>query len=122
MKHTIITFFLFSFLMTGCQSVTKAKPLDNESLSAIKHNKNMIHYTKGDLKKIYDEIRKTSFPDTPKISKLIFKDMKVFGFASPFSLNQFININKINKYRWPKNAVIGLFAHELSHMVSYERR
>ena len=48
--------------------------------------------------------------------------MIVFGMSSPFSLNLFININKINKYQWPKEAVIGLFADELSHMVSYERR
>ncbi|MFQ5913921.1 MAG: hypothetical protein ACE5JS_12120 [Nitrospinota bacterium] len=122
MKHTIIAFLLFSVLTTGCHSVTKSNPHDDESLSAIKQHKTMIHYSKSDLAKIYNELTKTSFIDTPKKSKLIFKDMKVFGYASPFSLNLFININKLNKYQWPKEAVIGLFAHELSHMVSYERR
>ena len=82
----------------------------------------MILYSKGDLERIYNELKEISFIDTPIKSKLIFKDMKVFGIASPFSLNLFININKINKYQWPKKAVIGLFAHELSHMVSYKRR
>ncbi len=122
MKHTIIAFLVFSLVTTGCHSVTKAKPQDNESLSAIKQDQTMILYSKSDFEKIYNELKKTSFIDTPKKSKLIFKDMQVFGYSSPFSLNLLININKINKYQWPKEAVIGLFAHELSHMVSYERR
>lgn len=34
----------------------------------------------------------------------------------------YVNINEINRYRWPKDAVRGLFASELSHLVSYKRR
>ena len=38
------------------------------------------------------------------------------------SLNLYIDIDRVNKYQWPEEAVIGLFAHELGHIVSYERR
>ena len=123
MKHTIIVFLVFSLLTTGCHSVAKANPHDNESLAAIKQNKTMKSYSKSDLEKIYNELKKTSFIDTPPKSQLIFKDLSpAFGMSHPFSLKLIIDIDGINRNKWPKEAVIGLFAHELAHMVSYERR
>jgi hypothetical protein len=85
-------------------------------------NKKAILYTENDLRKLYDDIKAKSFVDTPKKSQLIFEDLSpAFGMANPFSLNIIIDIDGLNKHQWPKEAVVGLFAHELSHMVSYER-
>ena len=83
----------------------------------------MGNYTKEDLRKIYSEIRSESFRDTFSKTGLRFKNISpVFGYSSPFSLNMYINIDGINRYNWPEDAVRGLFAHELSHMISYKRR
>ncbi len=105
----------------GCQSVTKS--ISNNDKGSLNMSENAIHYTKDDLNNIYNDIKAESFTDTPKDSQLIFKDLSpAFGMSHPFSLNLIIDIDGINKHQWPKEAVIGLFAHELSHMVSYERR
>ena len=83
----------------------------------------MGNYTENDLRKIYNEMRSASFEDTFDKTQLIFKHLKAaFGYSSPFNLNMYIDIDEINKYNWPEDAVRGLFAHELSHMVSYKRR
>lgn len=81
------------------------------------------NYSKDDLRTIYEDIRKSSFEDTYDETELIFKYVKGgFAYSSPFNLNLYINIDEINRYNWPEDAVRGLFAHELSHMVSYKRR
>ncbi len=83
----------------------------------------MGNYTEEDLRKIYNEIRSESFEDAFSKTGLRFKNISpVFGYSSPFSLKIYINIDGINRYNWPEDAVRGLFAHELSHMVSYKRR
>ncbi len=82
----------------------------------------MGNYTEHGLRKIYNEIRSASFEDTFDKTRLIFKDITVYGYSSPFVLDIFINIDEINRCNWPEDAVRGLFAHELSHQVSYKRR
>ncbi len=82
----------------------------------------MTTYSETDIEMMYEEIRTASYPDIFSKTKLIFKDIGVFGYASPFSLHVFINIDEVNKYDWPKDAVRGLLAHELAHQVSYKRR
>jgi hypothetical protein len=103
--------------------VSVTKTISNNDKVSLNMSNNVINYTKDDLNNIYNDIKAKSFTDTPKDSQLIFKDLSpFFGMANPFSLNLIIDIDGINKHHWPKEAVIGLFAHELSHMVSYERR
>ncbi len=123
MKYTILSIFIFTILSftVGCQSM--AKPTSNNEKVSSKMRGNATHYTEDDIYKIYNDIKSKSFADSPKGSKLIFKDLSpAFGMAHPFSLNLIVDIDGINKHQWPKEAVIGLFAHELSHMVSYQRR
>ena len=38
--------------------------------------------------------------------------MTVFGYSCPFVLDIFINIDEINRYNWPEDAVRGLFVHD----------
>lgn len=71
---------------------------------------------------MFKEVRESSFADIFSQTQLILKDLRVFGYSSPFTLNIFINTNDLNKYDWPENAVRGLLAHELAHQVSYKRR
>lgn len=127
MKHSVIAPLVYILLLfpTGCQSGTDPMLNNDQPASVIvaTPNKKVIHYTRKDLEKMYNDIKAKSFVDTPKKSQLIFKDLSpAFGMSHPFSLNLIIDIDGINKKKWPKEAVIGLFAHELSHMVSYERR
>ncbi len=82
----------------------------------------MGNYTQEDIQNMYNEIKRSSFRDIPDKSKLVFKDFKYFGFASPFSFNVLINIQKINSFNLPEEAVRGLIAHECSHQVSFIRR
>lgn len=87
------------------------------------HNKNdKKSYTEKELTDIFYKLKNRSFSELPEKTKIMFKEMKVLGFASPFSLNLFINIERINTFNWPKEALVGLFAHELSHIVSYTQR
>lgn len=79
-------------------------------------------YSRSELQALFKDLKEQSFTDTSETTELIFEDMYVLGYASPFSLNVFIDINRINSYQWPRDALIGLFAHELAHMVSYHRR
>lgn len=79
-------------------------------------------FSENEIRQMFKKIREESYKDIFSKTKLIFKDIKVFGYSSPFSLNIFINIGEINKYNWPKDAVRGLLAHELAHQVSYKRR
>ena len=81
-----------------------------------------IVYSRSELEAIFKRLKEQSFTDIRKNTALAFKGMEVLGYASPFSLNVFIDVDRLNEYQWPEKAVIGLFAHELSHMVSYERR
>jgi len=80
------------------------------------------NYTEEGIRKIFNEIKSASFADTFDKTGLIFKDIKIFGYSSPFSLNIYVNIDKINRHNWPEDAVKGLLAHELAHQVSYKRR
>ncbi len=126
MSHSIVVTLISIVLLiaTGC-TFNNGVLVNSEKTSSeiILAPNNSIHYTKKDLKKMYNDIKAKSFVDTPKKSHLIFKDLSpAFGMAHPFSLNLIIDIDGINKHQWPKEAVIGLFAHELSHMVSYEQR
>ncbi len=82
----------------------------------------VMEYSEENLRRIYEEVKEESFRDIFTGTELIFKDVGVFGYSSPFVLNIFINIDEINKFDWPEDAVRGLFAHELAHMVSYKRR
>jgi hypothetical protein len=82
----------------------------------------MKKYSKEDIQRIYNEIKKSSFNDLSENSRLVFKNFNYFGFASPFSLNVLINIHKINDCNLPEDAVKGLIAHEFSHQVSFLRR
>jgi hypothetical protein len=127
MTHSIVATLVYILLIfaTVCQSGTGSM-LNNDNPASVivgDPNKDAILYTKNDLEKIYNDIKAKSFVDTPKNSQLIFKDLSpAFGMAHPFSLNIIVDIDSINKHQWPKEAVVGLFAHELSHMVSYERQ
>ena len=81
-----------------------------------------LTYSSHDLNAIFNDLKAQSFADIGESTRLVFKDMKSLGYASPFTLNLHIDIDRINQYQWPKEAVTGLFAHELAHIVSYERR
>jgi len=111
MSYSLTTFFIFYFLATGCLFVQAAH-----------QSQAPRQYSKADIEQIYNELRQSSFDDISEKSRLVFKKMKIFGMSSPVSLRIYINIDKINKYQWPEDAVTGLLAHELSHMVSYQRR
>ncbi len=126
MKHLIVATlaFILHIFATGCHSGTASVlNIDKPSSEIVAtHKKNAILYTESDLKNIYNDIKAKSFVDTPKKSKLIFEDLSpAFGMANPFSLNLIVDIDGLNKHQWPREAVVGLYAHELSHMVSYER-
>ena len=79
-------------------------------------------YTTHDLNAIFNELTEQSFTNISETTELVFKKMESIGYASPFSLELYIDIDRINEYQWPKEAVIGLFAHELGHIASYQRR
>jgi len=79
-------------------------------------------YTSHDLNAVFNELTEQSFADIRDTTELVFKNMESLGYASPFSLDLYIDIDRINEYQWPKEAVIGLFAHELGHIASYQRR
>ena len=96
-------------------------PSDNEThLTELKQSEPT--YSESDLRDIFNDLNGRSFTEIRNTTELIFKDMNSLGYASPFSLNLYIDIDRVNKYQWPEEAVIGLFAHELGHIVSYERR
>jgi hypothetical protein len=82
----------------------------------------MSRYSEEDLRRIYDEVREASFPDIFGSTRLVFRDITVFGYSSPFRPRIYINTDEVNKYDWPEDAVRGLMAHELAHQVSYKRR
>ncbi len=96
-------------------------PIDNAP-AQIEQQQPESSYSRHDLKAIFNDMKEQSFADIRETTGLIFRDMKSLGYASPFSLNLYIDIDRINQYQWPKEAVIGLFAHELAHIASYKRR
>lgn len=106
---------------SGCADDIK----DNSKIINIPSSNDTITmgiYTENDLRKVFNEVRSASFTDSFDTTQLIFKNLiTAFGMSAPFK-KIYININEINKYNWPEDAVRGLFAHELSHQVQYKRR
>ena len=98
-----------------------ATPPDNQQ-SQIEQKKVSPAYSRSELQALFKDVKERSFTDISETTELIFEDMYALGYASPFSLNVFIDINRINSYQWPRDALVGLFSHELAHMVSYHRR
>jgi hypothetical protein len=101
-------------------SQTRAMPPDNTP--AQMEQAPELTYSSQDLIAIFNDLKARSFAAIRESSGLIFRDMKSLGYASPFSLNLYIDIDRINRYRWPQEAVTGLLAHELAHIASYQRR
>ena len=81
-----------------------------------------LTYSEADIRNLFNHLIEGSFSEIEKTTELIFMDRKSLGYASPFSFNLYIDINRINEYKWPNDAVIGLIVHELAHIVSYQRR
>ncbi|MFQ5961739.1 MAG: hypothetical protein ACE5MG_10100 [Candidatus Methylomirabilales bacterium] len=70
---------------------------------------------------MYAEIKSATFEDISTKTKLIITDFSDVGMSTPFK-KVYINLNELNKYRWPEDVVRGAIAHELAHQVSYQRR
>jgi len=79
-------------------------------------------HLEGQVRQWFEEIRNNAYPDIS--SKLIFKHLKfsMTGYSSPFNGNVYLNLDLINIHESPKEAVIGIIAHELAHQVSYKKR
>lgn len=118
-KNTLL-YSLLVICTIYADSYVGAKPPDN--VPSQRGQQHELTYSGQDLISIFDDLKAQSFADVRESTELIFKDMESLGYASPFSLNLHIDIDRINQYQWPKEAIIGLFAHELAHIVSYERR
>lgn len=86
------------------------------------HKQQDSNYSEADIRILFNHLIEGSFSEIEQTTDLIFMDRKSLGYASPFSFNLYIDINRINEYKWPKDAVVGLIAHELAHIVSYQRR
>jgi hypothetical protein len=71
---------------------------------------------------MFNDLADRSFHEIPNSTKLVFKNMQVLGYASPYTFIMYINIDRINEHHWPREAVTGLLAHELGHMTSCKRR
>ena len=118
-KNTLLSSLLV--ICAACvDSNVRATPPDN--VPPLRGQQHEMTYSGQDLISIFNDLKAQSFSDIRESTELVFKDMKSLGYASPFTLNLYIDIDRINQYQWPREAVIGLFAHELAHIVSYERR
>ena len=112
---------LFAIFPMCVDSETRVMPIDNAHPQTKEKHYDSI-YTNDDLNAIFNDLKERSFAAIRDKTELVLKDMESLGYASPFSLDLYIDINRINEYKWPKEAVTGLFAHELGHIASYETR
>jgi Zn-dependent peptidase ImmA (M78 family) len=81
----------------------------------------MNKFTESQLKKIFYKIRNDSYFDYCSDYEVIFKKMKVLGQFRPFFKKIKINLSLINKNSLSKEAVIGIIAHELGHVVFFKK-
>jgi hypothetical protein len=68
------------------------------------------------IQKLFSEFKK-SFPEVK--SKLIQSNKKSFMFSSPITKNIYFNKKQFTDFKFSKNAIKGVLAHEFSHQLIY---
>ena len=85
---------------TGMNSAYCAMERENQTEQA-EQKQQELTYSEEELRELFNHLKEHSYAELSNVTELIFRERKSFGYASPFSFNLFIDIDRINNYLWP---------------------